>query len=143
MDPTEATNRHQSNMESIKIEMEQLARFAETQQRQLELLEGQVVWRERRRTTQLSPYVDGEDIENFLLTFERAMQLHDILGEEWPEHLLGVLTGKARAAFAEVNTEADYGTIKEAVLARFEVTPEASRIKFRGQKYDPRADPCK
>ena len=69
------------------------------------------------------------------------MQLHRILKRQWPQHLVGVLAGKARAVFVDIDPMAEYGAIKDAVLTRFEVTPEASQIKLREMKYDPKADP--
>ena len=123
--------------------MEELARrmaqLAETQQRQLELLERQNENGDGPRPkATITPYKDGEDIEDFFSTFERAMQLHRIPERQWPQHLVGVWAGKARAAGDPM---AEYGAIKDAVLTRFEVTPEASRIKLREMKYDPKADP--
>ena len=131
----------------IDEDMEQLTRcmehLAETQRRQLELLEQ----REERRATQhdrvtaLAPYVEGEDIQDFLLTFERAMGLQRVPVDEWPVQLLKVLTGKARAALVDVDPDANYEAVKEAILNRFETTPEASRIRFREQRYEPQRDP--
>ena len=127
--------------------MEQLTRcmehLAETQRQQLELLEQ----RQEQRAiyhdwvTTLAPYVEGEDMQDFLLTFERAMGLQRVPVNEWPVQLLKVLTGKARAALVDVDQDANYKAVKEAILNHFETTPEASRIRFREQWYEPQRNP--
>ena len=52
-----------------------------------------------------------------------------------------MLTGKARAAYVDVDAGAGYPAIKNAILKRFNVTPEGSRVKLREQKCDPQQDP--
>ena len=79
------------------------------------------------RVTALAPYVEGEDMQDFLLTFERAMGLQRVPIDEWPVQLLKVLTGKARAALVDINPDANYEAVKEAILNRFETTTEASK----------------
>ena len=117
-------------------DMEQLTRcmehLAETQRRQLELLEQRQEQRatQHDRVTTLAPYVEGEDMQDFLLTFE-----------EWPVQLLKVLIGKARAALVDVDPCTNYEAVKEAILNHFETTPEAYRIRFREQQYEPQRDP--
>ena len=61
--------------------------------------------------------------------------------EEWPGYVMGVVSGKARAAIPEVDPQAEYTVLKETILVRFEVTPEASRLRFRKLKYNPQEDP--
>ena len=130
------------DMESATM-IEQLARcmtqMAETQQRQLEILEQrehaeEVPRRRPKETVHLTPYVAGENIEDFLQAFERAMEMHRIPDVEWPEQLLRVLSRKARAAFAEVDPQAEFVDFKEAI------TPEANRIRFRELKYNSQED---
>ena len=45
----------------------------------------------------VAQYVEGEDIVDFLRTFERSMELHQIPQGQWLSQLLRVVTGKARA----------------------------------------------
>ena len=91
----------------FKIEaMEQLAQamahLVKTQQQQLQqqkqrdkyleemlktYLQDQQMW----GNIKINLYVEGENIEDFLLTFERAMVLQDISEEEWPAKLMSVL----------------------------------------------------
>lgn len=79
----------------------------------------------------LNPYVEGENIEDFLLTFERVMTRRELPEDEWTTQLMAVLSGKARAAFNEADPHATYGEVKRIILSRFDVTPEASRISLR------------
>ena len=85
-------------------------------------------------------YQECEDIQDFLTTFERTMVRHDIDEQEWVNRLIPLLTGKARAACNEVNAQADYYPLKEALLEKFEVTPQASKVRFRQMKFHPKND---
>lgn len=76
-----------------------------------------------------------------MLTFERAMVLQDISEEEWPAQLMSVLSRKTRAAFVEVDPRAEYAAIEEVILAQFEITLEASRIRLTEIKNDAQRDP--
>ena len=67
-----------------------------------------------------------EDVEDYLLLFERHMVLNDIPEEEWTRQLAPVLTGRAGAAYNDVEPRAPYPTLKQAILRRYEITPEAS-----------------
>ena len=60
-------------------------------------------------------YQEGEDIQDFLTTFEWTIARHDIDEQEWVNRLIPLLTGKARAACNEVNAQADYYPLKEAL----------------------------
>ena len=48
---------------------------------------------------------------------------------------------KARAAYDDVDPGAGYPAIKNAILKKFDTTPEGSRVKLRELKYDPQQDP--
>lgn len=131
------------SMDGLVRCMEQLA---ETQRRQLELLEQRPVAdggqpRRGNDSINLAPYREEEDIQDFLAAFERAMGLQRIDEEEWPAQLLKVLTGKARSALVEVDPEAGYVEVKEVLLGRFAITPEASRIRLRQLRLEAAQDP--
>ncbi|XP_040195045.1 uncharacterized protein LOC120928035 [Rana temporaria] len=74
-----------------------------------------------------------EEIEAFLQDFERLCQIHEVLSQDWVVLLASNLTGRAADAYRALEDEdaKDYDRVKEALLARFAITPEASRIKFR------------
>ena len=48
------------------------------------------------------------------------------------------MTGKARATCNEVDAQADYYPLKETILEKFEVTPQASKVTFRQMKFHPK-----
>ena len=81
----------------------------------------------------LVPLSEKDDIEAYLVIFERIMAAHEIRQNQWPYHLAPQLTGKARLAFAAVPpAEArDYDAIKAAILARYDINEEAYRRRFR------------
>ena len=87
-----------------------------------------------RRTldVKLVPLSAKDDIEAYLVTFERIMAAHEIHKDQWPYHLAPQLTGKAQLAFAAMSsTEAkDYDAIKVAILARYDVNEEAYSRRF-------------
>ena len=119
-----------------------LATIAEVQQQMAALLQQQL---ERPpqggAATKISTYTEGDDIEDFLTMFERSMVLQDVPEHTWPAQLMAVLTGKARSALAEAEPGANYALIKQTILERFEVTPEASRVKLRDTSNTWKRDP--
>ena len=65
----------------------------------------------------LSPYVEGEDIEAFLATFEKTMCLRENPVQEGVGCLVLLLTGSMRAAYNEVDVEATYPEVKQVILS--------------------------
>ncbi|KAL2098380.1 hypothetical protein ACEWY4_007587 [Coilia grayii] len=81
----------------------------------------------------MSPYTEDEDIEHYLTTFERIA-----LANQWPRHswavfLVPLLLGKARAAYVamDIADARDYCKVKQAILAKYEIDPEAYHHRFR------------
>lgn len=122
--------------------MEQAVRaLLESQQQMMQVMLGrQQGGAPRGPETKIRPYEEGEDIESFLKTFERTMTIQDVPEEEWTRQLVPVLAGRAREAYAEMDAHANYDEVKTAMLAWFEVTPEASRIKLRRVQFNPKED---
>ena len=87
----------------------------------------------RPADVKLVPLTEKDDIEAYLVTFERIMAAHEITMNQWPYHLAPQLTGRAQLAFAALSsTEArDYDAIKAAILARYDINEEAYRRRFR------------
>ncbi|XP_044132985.1 uncharacterized protein LOC122925703 isoform X1 [Bufo gargarizans] len=82
-------------------------------------------------------YVEAEeDIDAFLQDFERLCTLHKIHMEDWVPILAGRLTGRAAEAYRTIpDTEIrNYSRVKEVILARYAMTPEAYRRRFRELK---------
>ena len=73
-----------------------------------------------------------EEIDAFLQDFERLCQIHEVLSQDWVVLLASNLTGRAADAYRALEDEdaKGYDRVKEALLARFAITPEASWIKF-------------
>jgi len=77
----------------------------------------------------LVPLSAKDDIEVYLINFERIMSAYEIHKNQWPYHLASQLTGKAQLVFAAISlTETrDYDAIKAAILARYDINEEAYR----------------
>ena len=117
-------------MEAMHAHMEKLVSMMEkTQSTQ----SGKSV---RELSVKLVPFSEKEDIEAYLVTFERIMTAHMVNKDRWPHFLAPQLSGRAQLAFATLPTEqsADYSAIKAAILARYDIHEEAYRRRFRTVK---------
>ena len=76
---------------------------------------------------------DSNDIEAYLVTFERIMAAHKIERGRWPHYLAPQLSGKAQLAFVAlpITDSANYDAIKAAILMRYDLNEEAYRNCFR------------
>lgn len=81
----------------------------------------------------MQPYSEGEDIEHYLITFERIAHACQWPQEEWALHLAPLLAGKARSAYVamDIDDTMDYEKVKGAVLQKFEICAETYRVRFR------------
>ena len=79
---------------------------------------------------------ERDDIESYLVTFERIMAAHKVDQGRWPHYLAPQLTGKAQSAFAAlpVSDSADYDAIKAAILVRYDINEDAYKNRFRASK---------
>ncbi|XP_040262454.1 uncharacterized protein LOC120978250, partial [Bufo bufo] len=77
-----------------------------------------------------------EPLEATQEDFERQCNLHRIDRGEWVSILSGKLSGKASDAFRTVPEQEihSYARVKEVLLARYAVTPESYRQKFRDSR---------
>jgi hypothetical protein len=84
----------------------------------------------------LPKYVEGEDIDVFLRSFERLAKLHKWHKTEWALRLIPQLTGKALDTYARLGEGStnDYDVIKKAILKRYDLTASMYKDKFRGCK---------
>ena len=84
-------------------------------------------------SVKLVPLTEKDDIEVYLVTFERIMVAHKIDKTRWPHHLPPQLTVRAQLAIAALSTAIsdDYEAIKTAVLTRYDINEEAYRMRFR------------
>ncbi|KAM4702006.1 LOW QUALITY PROTEIN: uncharacterized protein O3C94_002931 [Discoglossus pictus] len=78
-------------------------------------------------------YVETEDIDGYLHDFERLCQLHEINAADQVPLLVGKLAGRAAEAYRTMPDEdsRDYQKVKQAILGRYAITPEAYRQRFR------------
>ncbi|XP_041822887.1 uncharacterized protein LOC121628054 [Melanotaenia boesemani] len=81
----------------------------------------------------LEKLTDHDDIEHFLMTFERMALACRWPDEDWAFHLVPLLTGKARGAYVHMDMDdsLEYDKVKAAILQKYDVNPETYRQRFR------------
>ena len=86
-----------------------------------------------RIKAKLPKYVEGEDIEVFLTTFERLASVHKWPKSQWAVHLIPQLSGKALEAYSRMSVveSTNYESIKKAILDRYGLNSWEYREKFR------------
>ncbi len=78
-------------------------------------------------------FQQGEDIENYLRRYERLARTWRWPEEEWSYRLVPLLTGQALEAYLAMDEEQAeiYEDLKEALLEKFNISPETYRQRFR------------
>lgn len=86
---------------------------------------------------------EGDDVEQFLTTFERLATAYRWPQTDWAVILVPYLTGKARAAYVAMDSDdsLDYELVKEAILAKYEINMEVYRQRFRDPTIKPGETP--
>lgn len=81
----------------------------------------------------------GDDIEQYLTTFERLATAYQWARGDWAVCLVPYLTGKARGAYVAMDMEEamDYDWVKEAILMKYEINEEVYR-QISGFRYQDR-----
>lgn len=89
------------------------------------------------------PLTPDDDIEHFLTTFERMAQVCRWPREEWAVRLVPLLTGKARSAYVHMDIADSevYDKVKDAILAKYEITADTYRRRFRALDMHPGETP--
>ena len=84
-------------------------------------------------SVKLVPLAENDDVEAYLVTFERIMTAHKVEKNRWSQYLAPQLSGRAQLAFAALpaTSAGDYNSIKTAVLARYGINEESYRQRFR------------
>ncbi|XP_072039803.1 uncharacterized protein [Amphiura filiformis] len=78
------------------------------------------------------PKLDSkDDVDKYLCSFEHIAQDHGVHISKWITILAPKLTGKARDAYNDLGADCTYADLKAAILAKYELTAEAYRLKFR------------
>lgn len=89
------------------------------------------------------PFQTGEDIDNYLLCFERVAKTWDWPEAEWACRLVPLLMGKALEAYSAMDedTANSYKDLKEALLMKFDISPKTYRRRFRASTTPPGETP--
>ncbi|KAL2102386.1 hypothetical protein ACEWY4_001554 [Coilia grayii] len=76
---------------------------------------------------------EGDDIEQYLTTFERLAMAYRWPRADWAIYLVPYLTGRARAAYVAMDMQEamEYDRVKAAILAKYEISEETYRQRFR------------
>ena len=84
----------------------------------------------------LLPMMTNDDVLSFFMSYERVMTLNDVPIELWAKFLPAQLTPKALKTYTRLSIEQsrDYEGIKDAILASFQLTPEAYFRIFRNMR---------
>ncbi|RXN17966.1 zinc finger with KRAB and SCAN domains 3-like protein [Labeo rohita] len=87
----------------------------------------------QRTEPKMPIFQQGEDIENYLRRFERLARTWRWPEEEWSYRLVPLLTGQALEAYLAMDEEQAevYEDLKEALLEKFNISPETYRQRFR------------
>ncbi|XP_051801082.1 uncharacterized protein LOC127533054 [Acanthochromis polyacanthus] len=91
----------------------------------------------------IPPYQMGEDIENYLLRFERIAKTWKWPEAEWACCLVPLLSGKALEAYTAMDEDEahSYPELKAALLAKFDISPETYRQRFQSSTVPPGETP--
>lgn len=87
----------------------------------------------------LQKLTNEDDIEHFLITFERIAMACRWQRHDWVFHLVPLLTGKARGAYVHMDVDdfLDYDKVKAAILYKYDINPETYRQRFRSLDVNP------
>ncbi len=119
--------------EERRVRAEETAKRDEEMREQMDLLRGLVGAHgeggERRATSQdpkFAKLTDADDIEAYIVTFERLMTAYEVPANHWVFKLDPQLSGKAQQAYAALSGEAAtiYTQVKEAIFRRYDVNEE-------------------
>ncbi|XP_075745896.1 uncharacterized protein LOC119173629 [Rhipicephalus microplus] len=82
---------------------------------------------------QLPPFVVGEDMAKYLVKFEHVCERNALERPLWARNLLALLPGEVSDAITCLSREAfeSYDEVKEVLLRRYKLSPEAFRQRFR------------
>lgn len=89
------------------------------------------------------PLSPEDDIEHYLMTFERIATVCGWPKDEWAVQLVPLLTGRARSAYVlmDFDDSANYEKVKEVILAKYEITRDTYRKRFRALDINPGETP--
>lgn len=88
------------------------------------------------RSIRMPKWKEADDIESFLLAFERQMLTQGPPKNKWVTHLVPLLSGKALKAYTGLSEAAskEYGTVKETILKYFNIGITTYRNRFKAAR---------
>ena len=130
-------------LERLKLELE--AKRLETTARPAGIAE-EVVRRSARmaRSPELPAFVDGrDDLDNYLLRFERYATVAGWKKEGWATQLSPLLSGRALEVYSRLSQDEamDYQRLKLALLKRYDFTEFGYRRRFHDAKPEGQESP--
>jgi len=85
----------------------------------------------------LIPRFQDQDIETFLISFEKIAALNNFPRDKYSAVLQAHLTGKALKVFTELSTAECQDILKRALLTAYAVVPEVYRKRLRASSKSP------
>ena len=121
---------HQQQLRQMQEQMEKMRTWMERNMSREDERARRAQNQDQLKLTKLS---ESEDIESYIATFERMMQVHAVEEARWAFRLAPQLTGKAQQAYAAMSAEdaTDYQQVKMAILRRYNISEETYRRRFR------------
>ena len=100
---------------------------------QQDVREGRPAKGHREGELKPSKFNNQDDIEAYLTTFERVMQIYKGPEDRSAVRLASQLTGKAQSAYAAMGAEdaLDYWALKEAVLRCYDISEDTYKHRFQ------------
>ncbi|XP_031179965.1 uncharacterized protein LOC116067643 [Sander lucioperca] len=91
----------------------------------------------------LEKLTENDDVEHFLITFERIAVTCRWPKVDWVFRLLPLLTSKARGAYVHMDMDDahEYDKVKSAILKKYDINPETYRQRFRSLHVEPEESP--
>ena len=143
--------------EQLSFARDERARAREEEKDRLEMSEREAIRQHELRLAQLQnerpvaqvidkvtkpklpTFKDGDDINSFIVRFERVAELLEISHDSYPVHLGSLLSGKALDIYASLSTEItkNYSSLKAALLRGFNKSPDTYRVEFRNLRIKP------
>lgn len=85
----------------------------------------------------LQKLTESDDVEHFLITFERVTAACQWPRVDWTLHLVPLLTGKTRGVHMDGDEALNYDRVKAAILRKYDINPERYRQRFRSLDVGP------
>ena len=122
-------------IERLRIELETKRLEATSREREQRTVASGM--RISSRSPELPPFADGhDDLDNYLLRFERYAGVAGWEKQIWATQLSALLSGRALEVYSRLSQEdaMEYDVLKVALLKRYSFTEEGYRQRFREAK---------